>query len=64
MGSFNDPNDPAAAALQKRLLEIAVDLNNRRVTDVMIVPATALLDLQPIKPKLTQASADTATARK
>jgi hypothetical protein len=61
MGSFNDPNDPAAAKLQQRLLEVAVDLNNRRVTDVMIVPATALLDLQPIKPKLTQAP--TATAR-
>jgi hypothetical protein len=53
MGSFNDPNDPAASQLQKRLLELAVPLNNRRVTDVMIVPASQLLDLQPIKPKLT-----------
>jgi hypothetical protein len=62
MGSFNTPDDPNAQRLQTRLREIAVDLNNRRVTDVMIVPATALLDLAPIKPKL--AGGDTATARK
>lgn len=62
LGSFNVPNDPNAQRLHDRLREIAVDLNNRRVTDVMIVPATALMDLAPIKPKL--ALADTATARK
>ncbi len=63
MGSFNNPNDPNAQKLHDRLLELAVDLNNRKVTDIMLVPATQLLDLAPIKPRLAQA-APTATARK
>ena len=62
IGSFNSPDDPAAQRVHNRLLEIAVDLNNRRVTSTMIVPATALLDLNTIKPQLVQAP--TATARK
>ncbi len=49
MGSFGSPNDPAAQRLHDRLIEIAVDLNQRRVTDTLIVPAAALLDLTPIK---------------
>ena len=64
LGSFNQPNDPAAQRLHDRLIEIAADLNNRKVTDTMIVPATALTDLAPIKPKLGQGPAATATARK
>ena len=62
IGSFNSPNDPAAQKLHQRLIEIAVDLNNRRVTDTMIVPANGLFDLTTIKPQL--ASVPTATARK
>ena len=42
------------------LITIAVDLNNRKVTDNMIVPATALLDLAPIKSQLGQAQTTTA----
>ena len=60
IGSFDAPNDPAAQKLHDRLIEIAVDLNNRRVSDNLIVPATALMDLAPIKPQLTQAPAATA----
>jgi hypothetical protein len=59
MGSFNNPNDPAAQRLHDRLIELAVDLNNRRVSENMIVPATALLDLAPIKAQLAGASTDT-----
>ena len=55
IGSFNSPNDPGAQKLHDRLIEIAVDLNNRRVTENMIVPAPVLLDLSPIKPQLQQA---------
>ena len=60
IGSFNSPNDPAARQLHDRLIEIAVDLTNRRVTDTMIVPATALLDLAPIRSQLGQAQTTTA----
>jgi hypothetical protein len=49
IGAFNSPNEPEAARLRKHLLEIAVDLNNRKVTDTMIVPASALQDLSQIK---------------
>ncbi len=52
IGSFDSPADPAAAKLHNRLIEIAVDLNNRKVSQTMIVPANELLDLAPIKPKL------------
>lgn len=48
MGSFNDPNDPNAARLRDRLLKLATDLNNRNVTDVMIVPATVLTDIKEL----------------
>jgi hypothetical protein len=49
IGAFNSPTQPEAARLRKHLLEVAVDLNNRRVTDTMIVPAVALQDLSQIK---------------
>ena len=55
IGSFNAPNDPNAKRVHDRLLEIASDLNNRRVSDTMIVPAGYLLDLDTIRPKITQA---------
>ena len=60
IGSFNLPDDPAAQKLHDRLIEVAVDLNNRRVSDTMIVPATALLDLAPIKAQLGQSPTTTA----
>jgi len=53
IGSFTNPNDPAAQKLHDRMIELAVDLNNRRVSDTMIVPASSLLDLGPIKAQLT-----------
>jgi hypothetical protein len=60
IGSFQSPTDPAAQRLHDRLIEIAVDLNNRKVSDNLIVPATALMDLAPIKTQLTQAPPATA----
>jgi hypothetical protein len=63
IGSFNSPNDPAAQKLHDRLIQLAVDLNNRRVTDNMIVPAGALLDIAPIKSQLTMTNTK-ATASK
>jgi hypothetical protein len=49
IGAFNAPNQPEAARLREHLLKVAVDLNKRRVTDTMIVPASALQDLSQIK---------------
>jgi hypothetical protein len=49
MGGFNAPNDPGAVKLRKRMIELAVPLNDRKMTDVMIVPASALTDLTEIK---------------
>ena len=63
IGAFNSPGDPAAQKLHDRLIELAVDLNQRKVSDSMIVPAGALLDLAPIKAQLTQ-SGSKATANK
>ncbi len=60
IGSFNSTNDPAAQKLHDRLIEIASDLNNRKVSDTLIVPATELLDLATIKPQLVQSPAATA----
>ncbi|WP_435009511.1 hypothetical protein P12x_000765 [Tundrisphaera lichenicola] len=60
IGSFNSPNDPAAQKLHDRLIELAVDLNNRKVSDNLIVPANELLDLKEIKPQLVQAPSATA----
>jgi hypothetical protein len=59
IGAFNAPNDPAAVQLRERLLRLAhpltqVDASKGRkkpVTDSMIVPASALTDLETIKPK-------------
>ncbi len=56
IGSFNAPTDPAAQQLYTRLIEIAVNLNNRKVTNTMLVPAPALFDLAPVKPKLSTGS--------
>jgi hypothetical protein len=50
IGAFNSPNDPAAMSLRQKLLEIAVDLNNRKATEVMIVPAPVLMDLKELPP--------------
>jgi hypothetical protein len=60
IGSFNNPADPAAQKLHDRMIELAVDLAKRGVTDTMIVPAGSLLDLGPIKSQLT--ASPTATA--
>lgn len=49
IGAFNSPNDPQAVAVRKRLLEITVNLNNRKTADVMIVPASHLTDLSRLK---------------
>jgi hypothetical protein len=49
IGSFNAPDDPAAAKLRDQLLRMAVPLANKKVTPTMIVPANALTDLEPIK---------------
>jgi hypothetical protein len=49
VGAFNSPTDPEAVRLRQGLIELAVDLNNRKVADVLIVPATALTDLTAVK---------------
>jgi hypothetical protein len=61
IGSFNNPNDPAAQKLHDRMIELSVDLAARKVSDSMIVPAGALLDLAPIKSQLTQGMTKTAS---
>ena len=63
IGSFNSPDDPNAQKLHNRLIELAVDLNQRKVSDTMIVPAGALLDLAPIKTQLSQAGNKSSTTR-
>jgi hypothetical protein len=50
IGAFDSPSDPAATALRQKLLDLAVDFNNRKITDVMIVPAPALMDLKELPP--------------
>ncbi len=49
IGAFNSAADPEAAKLRDAMLKMAVDLNNRKVVDVMIVPAGGLTDLTTIK---------------
>ena len=49
IGAFNDPKDPEAAQLRNHMIKLSADLNNRKVTDVMIVPATVLTDVTKIK---------------
>ena len=49
MGSFETPNDPNAIRLHDDLIKRAGDLNNRGVTDVLIVPATALSEVARIE---------------
>jgi hypothetical protein len=61
IGSFDNPADPAAQKLHDRMIELAVDLSRRGVTDTMIVPAGALLDLAPIKSQLTLSTTSTAS---
>jgi len=58
IGSFNSPQDPAAAAVRQQLVLDAVPLaqKNKRgkdAVDTMIVPALALTDLRDIKTKIT-----------
>ncbi len=60
IGSFNSPDDPAAQKLHDRMIELAVGLSERKVSDTMIVPASALLDLAPIKSQLAQLTTKTA----
>jgi hypothetical protein len=59
IGSFNSPQDPAAAATRAQLIQNAVSLakkneRGRNAVDTMIVPALALTDLNEIKGKLRQ----------
>jgi len=59
IGAFNTPNDPAAVKLREQLLRLAVPLiqadsskgRRKAVTDSMIVPAAALTEVGPLKPK-------------
>jgi hypothetical protein len=58
IGSFQDPRDPAAAALRNQLVQDAYALSNKNergkaATDTMIVPALALTDLTEIKSMLS-----------
>lgn len=56
VGSFNQPNDPKASQLHAEMLKLAVPLmdraNRKRGIDRMIVPATALTDLEIYKVNL------------
>jgi len=49
IGAFNEPNEANAVKLREHLIKLATDLNNRKVTDVMIVPATSLTDVTDMK---------------
>lgn len=49
IGAFNSPSDPEAAKLRNAMVKMAVDLNNRKTVDVMIVPSGILTDLSGIK---------------
>lgn len=59
VGAFQLPNDPAAAQVRDKLLRLAVPLTlpnpavgrKKGATDTMIVPAAALTDLAPFKPR-------------
>jgi hypothetical protein len=55
VGSFNDPNDPAAARLRQTLVEkVAAPVVNRKKEGMVIAPATALTDLEdPNRPVKT-----------
>jgi hypothetical protein len=57
IGSFNSPQDPAAAALRQHLVEKAYDLTQKKkrgkdALDVMIVPAVALTEVSEMKAKI------------
>ena len=54
IGSFDSPNDPAARQLHDRMVELVYKLAERKVTETMIVPAPALLDLAQIKTDFAQ----------
>jgi len=49
VGAFNNPNDPAANELREYLKRYAGDFNNRKTSDVLIVPALALTDVQRLQ---------------
>jgi hypothetical protein len=57
VGSFNSENEPAAIATRNQLLKAAVPLSDkstrgRAALDVMIVPATALTNVDEIKAQI------------
>lgn len=53
IGSFDRPDDQKAKQLHDRLLELTVELNQRKVTDnTVLVPAPNLTDLSKIKAQL------------
>lgn len=53
IGSFQSDQDPKAAEIRERLVRMAVDLMKRKGSaDTMIVPATMLQDLDPIKAQI------------
>ena len=52
MGAFNTPDDPAAVKLRDAMIKLAVPLNtekNRQKTDMMIVPAPFLTDVEVLR---------------
>lgn len=49
IGAFNSETDPEAAKLRKNMINLSLELNTQKITDVAIVPATALTDLGGIK---------------
>jgi len=59
VGAFQLPVDPAAAQVPDEMLRLAVPLTlpnpavgrKKGATDTMIVPAAALTDLAPFKPR-------------
>ena len=48
MGAFNSPDDPAAAKLRDAMLRLAIPLAQKK-TDMMIVPAPFLTDVEVLR---------------
>lgn len=55
IGTFDSVTDPKARKLHDRMIELTVDLNQRKVTPNIIVPAPNLTDLTKIKQQLQTA---------
>ena len=64
VGSFQAPTDPAVKQVHDQMLRLAYDLPQRKVTDVLIVPATNLTDLTPIKTSIQAGTAAQSQARR